>query len=141
VTEAEARELLAQRWIDRWPTEAPGVPFMLDNELAVSGDEFASLSIRFVSGRGQTTAGPVGSRRWARAGNLYVRIWTVADRGATGGSALCDAARRVFEGIDLSVPAGGEPVVIEAGDSQPAMTDARWWMNTVIFRFSYTQTR
>ena len=72
---------------------------------------------------------------------VYVRIWTPYDDGAGGGSALCDAARRVLEGESLYLPTGGEPVTIEAGDTQPGMTDGRWWMSTVVFRFRYYETR
>jgi hypothetical protein len=141
MTEAEARELICERFNAQWPVESDEAPFMLDNERALSGDVFASLSIRFTMGAGQLTAGPAGTRLWERRGVIYVRIWTPEDEGAGGGSALCDAARRVFEGESLYLPAGGEPVTIEAGDTQPGMTDGRWWMSTVVFRFRYYETR
>jgi len=141
MTEAEARERISARFDTQWPVEAGDVPFMLDNERAVTGDAFASLSIRFTTGAGQLTAGPAGTRLWERRGVLYMRIWTPGDQGASGGSALCDAARRVFEGESLYAPAGGEPVTIEAGDTQPGLIDGRWWMSTVVFRFRYYQTR
>jgi hypothetical protein len=114
---------------------------MLDNERAVAGNAFASLSIRFTTGAGQLTTGPAGTRLWERRGVIYVRIWTPGDEGAAGGSALCDAARRVLEGESLYLPTGGEPVTIEAGDTQPGMTDGRWWMSTVVLRFRYYETR
>ena len=141
MTEAEARELISARFAARWPVETGDVPFMLDNERAVSGDVFASASIRFTTGAGQLTAGATGTRLWERRGAIYVRIWTPGNNGAAGGSALCDAARRVLEGESLYLLGGGEPVTIEAGDTQPGMTDGRWWMSTVVFRFRYYETR
>ena len=72
MTEAEARELISERFDAQWPVESDDVPFMLDNERAVAGEAFASLSIRFTTGAGQLTAG--------RSENGHAR------RGVAGGS-------------------------------------------------------
>lgn len=141
MTELEARQLVEARFAARWPIESADVPFMIDNERAVTGDRFASLSIRGTTGAGQLTTGPEGTRLFERRGAIYVRIWTPQGEGPAGGAALCDAARRVLEGRALTLPTGGHDLVIEAGDSQAPMLDRRWWMSTVVFRFRYYETR
>ena len=137
MTEAQARELVEARFAASWPTASGSVPFNLDNEGGASGDRFADCSIRFTTGDGQLTAGPDAGRLWGRRGVIYVRIWTPANEGAAAGSALCDAARAVLEGESLFVTGEGNPLTIEAGETQSPIQDGRWWMNTVLFRFGF----
>lgn len=142
MTEAQAIEFISAQFVAAWPAASGGVPIALDNEAhpELAGvDTFAQLTIQHTASR-QLTHGSVGTRRWLRMGVIYVRLWVAADRGRAPLAALCDAARSVFEGIDLGTGLA-DALTIEAGQTREVGPDGQQYMAAVQFGFRYYQTR
>lgn len=137
MTEAQALELVSQRFLDRWPIEAPGVPGYLDGETQPSADSFACCSVQyFEGGSRQMTMGQ--HPRIERRGRIWIKLWTPdVDGGRAKAATLADAARKVFERVRLTLSPTDEGLICEAGSSSTTATDGRWFMSavTVPFRF------
>ncbi len=138
MTEAQAIELISQRFVTAWPSASSSTPFALDNEALPSSGTFAQLTIQHTGSR-QITMGPAGYRRWERRGVIYIRLWSPKDAGRAAIAALCDAARVTLEGQDLGTI--GDTVTTEAGATREVGPDGRWYMVAVQFDFTFYETR
>lgn len=133
MTEAQALELISQRFVTQWPIESLSVPFGLENEDLPSADTFAVMTTQLTRG-GQATLGD--HPRMEYGGWIYVKIWTPKNIGTSTRSRLCDAARKVFQRQVLGTP-GPDPLTILAGMTTQIGTDGRWYMCAVQFPFSF----
>lgn len=135
------RELVSATFAAGWPAAAPGVPLLLEDEAAPSGDSFAALTITSTTGT-QMTHGRIGNRKVRRQGWIQVKLWGPADEGAAGIAGLSAAVLQLLEMVSLpSVVPGDDPVTTLAAQAGPSGTDGRWFMGLVRIPLWYVQTK
>jgi hypothetical protein len=141
VTEADAIEAIEAAWVAQWPTLQPTVPFALDNESFTTVSTWARVSVLHTTSI-QASHGGLGSRRWERAGNIWVQLFGEVDVGRKALSLLVADVRSIYEGVQLASPiAGDEPVVTGALATRESPTDNRWLMQTCVVPFYYYALR
>lgn len=142
----EVQETLYQRWAAGWVDgdAEPLTPFCFANEKFDPPDApWARVSARRLPG-GQASLGKPGSRRFDRAGLLFIQLFEPpagSGEGETGGvgraSDLAERAAGLFEGCRF------EPHAIRFAEVEPTdafMSDnGRWWAVVVEGRFDYEQ--
>lgn len=139
MTEAQCIEIVSQRFLDRWPIEAPGVAYSLDGEPKPTDATFALCSIQHTTSKRLTLG---RTPRWEHSGLIKVKTWTPAvHAGRAPATTLGDAARRVFQGRELSVDPLTEGMLIGEGETQYSGVDGNWYMQMIVFEFRrYEQT-
>lgn len=124
VTDAEAYEAVAERFVDQWGSTTPivlGSESVSENDYRTTG--YVRLSMRIVS-RSQATLGPEGGRKYDNRHSIYVQVFVPAAE--SGGDKrlieLGQQARNVFEGKRFS------GIVCDDGEVTHLGTDGMWLM-------------
>lgn len=151
MTEAQAIELVAARFIAAWPgaTSAlldpsgtpygsSGVPYALPNEARLSADVFVQVSLLPYMRQRISQGGVVRYQQWQY---VIVSAFVPANSGAQLANQLADAARAVYEKQSLAL--GAESVTIDAGTPRAiaAAFDNRWYVKGVQFLCYWFESR
>lgn len=133
-----ARETIAETFAAAWVTAQPTVPFTLDNELfdPPASGPWVRLSIQ-MQAASQDSMGPVGGRKFLRAGTIFVQVFSELDTGTKTHSLLCESAKDIVEGISL----GGGELPTYTASVRDLGSDGRWHMSTVAVPFDFQETR
>lgn len=126
MTQADAHKALFKRWIEQWHTKvggtqaAPTVPYALEDRALVQPNPptFAQVEITNLDGD-QATMGPVGRRRFLRAGFFDVRLF--GPRGAGRGSldTLAEYVKELFEATRIGAPGDEQITTYAASQRMP----------------------
>lgn len=135
MTEAEAIEVVLQRWVDVWPGLQPTVPYTFDNEIFDSVAAWVRVSIAHRA-REQATMGGEGTRIFDTRGEIVVDLYGDIDHGRRPLALLADSVRAVLE-----VRRIGDLLVTYAGATRELPTDGRWSRSSVVVPFRYYETR
>lgn len=134
-TDEEAEQAILAAFVTAW---ADRTPYVFDNEdfTAPKDAPWARLSVR-LSGGGQDTLGPPGSRHFERRGTVFVQVFVPQNTGKTSSRALTRVARETFEGVTLvGTTVRFTDVVVRDGGP-----DGSWFMSTVEAPFAYDEKR
>lgn len=138
MTEDQAVEAVCEQWIAVWPTTPSGsVPYAFEGEVTPSSDTFAVVVVRHTTSA-QVTSGGAGVRRFQRAGNIMVQLFSPTGAGRRPISLLVASVRTVLEGVNIGP---GEPLNTGAAATREVPTDGRWLQQTVVVPFKYYETR
>jgi hypothetical protein len=147
MTEAQAITAILTHWEDNWEDLHPAdeddpdhVPWNPENEVAESTEQWVRITV-VPTVSDQASMGPVGSRRWARRGQIAVQVFSHANAGMAEISALADDVRSCLEGARISTPGVDEPVCTYAGSTNIGATDGVWMMVTVVIPYRYDNHR
>lgn len=137
MTEAQALELMTQRWLDAWPALQPTLAnaVVFDNEVLDSLDTWIRVSFVHTIRR-QQTMGTEGGRKFESRGNISVQLFGPINVGVKQLATLADDVRAVYEGRRLA-----EELTTYAGSSREGPTDGRWAMRMVTIPFVYEELR
>lgn len=142
----EAKQAIAQRFLDRWPIESAAelgsiVPYTTDNVVKPEGDGFfARLSIYHLDEE-QATLGRVGRRWYDSEGIIEVRLSCGVNRGTLELDKLAGAVRRIFRGRRLGKGVREKGVVTEGTSIAELRRDREApgrWILTCTTPFRYT---
>jgi len=142
MTEAQALELLTQRWIDTWPGLQPAVPYAFEGESHDSAPTWVRVTFR-PAVRVQATIGPPGSRRFEDRGLIFVQIFVDIGLGVKPIADLSVSIREVYEARTI----GSQELVTYAatrrtgGERDPRPTDGRWSMAIVTIPYWFDEQR
>jgi len=139
VTEAQAIELIGERFVSQWPTltaalpGAPGAgyPFALKDEALPAADTFAVCTWKHTR-REQVTMGQPSRKRSQLL--IMVKLWSPFNAGSAALAALADVVRQIFEAQQLGTT---DTVNIFTGATGSEATDGRWTMSMVTFPAFY----
>lgn len=132
------RELVEATFTAGWTAAQPTIPLVLENEALPSADRFVMLTIVSTTSQ-QATMGRTGNRRVKRNGYALVKLWSPADQGVAGATALADAAQNILEMQALPSPLPeDDPVVFLASANGGNTTDGRYFMMLQRFPFWYS---
>jgi hypothetical protein len=136
MTEAEAIEALAQRWVDTWPTTpSSAVPFVFGTEPYVAIDTW--VRVTFIStARRQATQGSAPNRRFEQKGYVAVQMNVPVGDGGKQLAVLAGSVRTVYESLRIS-----EDLGTYAATPNPVPTDGRWDMSTITIPFWFDEHR
>ena len=139
------RELVSATFKAAWETAQPGVPLILENEAAPSGDEQVLLTIQPTMSQ-QATQGRAGTRKTRRNGWIQVKLWSPANAGTATATARGDAVRRILEMVSLPSPIpGDDPVTTMAESAGPrghsSGDGSRWYMSLIRIPYWYFETK
>jgi hypothetical protein len=136
MTEAEALEVMTQRWLDAWRDDLqPDVPFTFDGEVFDSAAVWARVTFVHTVRR-QATMGSDGARKFESRGSIFVQLFGPVGVGVKQLAELADDVRTVFEGRRLA-----EELTTYAGSSRESTGGGRWMQKTVIIPFVYEELR
>lgn len=138
-TQAQAREAIYKRFIDAWAAIPRTEPVTLDNESFRQPSPSSSwirVSIRH-RGAEQETMGPVGSRKFARTGVVFVQVFTPADTGTALSDLLIGLSRDIFEGVSIV----GTTIRFNGVSTREVGPDGKWYSALVEAPFEYDETK
>lgn len=148
MTEPQALEAIAKRFVASWPTVSGDVPFAVENKTGelptippATADQFAQLEV-IMTTSDQLTSGEVGSRFMGRNGWIQVKLWSPGGEGTGRSDALAEAARQIFEATDIAGPnPSDEPVNTFTTSTQPGGMDGRWLVRLSRTSFTFYETK
>lgn len=143
MTEAEALELVDQRWKAVWEPLHPGFLYAVENELfrPQGVTPFANLTMKHAKGR-QLTQGE--HPKYERAGTIVVELYGDVDQGRNPLSLLVGDVRKVFESWTAAVgvdPFWAATASTAEGGRNGKTTDGRYWRLNVVIPFKYFETK
>lgn len=137
MTEAQAIELIAERWAASW---GPTPPYGFDNEAFRSLDpQWARVTVQHTTSM-QLTHGPIGGRRFEYRGNIVVQLFGDVDAGRAGVSTLVEAVKVALDSQSLGGSPSVEPLTTYAAttrETQSKATEGKWYQLNVIVPFVY----
>lgn len=138
----EANKALYQAFVAQWPTLAPGVPYIFDNDVADEQSTYARVRV-FDGLSEQHTLGSatLGQRKYARTGVVRVELRAPGNAGRKTLDQLAQHVRTIFEGVRLGATGTEEGVVTFASSTSIGPTDGRHWILAVSTPFEYYEAR
>ena len=141
MTEAQAIELMLERWDTQWRILQPTVPFSLDNESFDSVDTWVRVTIRHTISR-QISHGGTGTRRFVHQGNIWVQLFGPADKGRKAIANLITDVKTVLDSISLTSPVpNDDDLTTSAATPGDETTEGRWFIETKLIPFRYYEMR
>lgn len=141
MTQAEAIELLTQRWKDQWFIQQPLLTsYAFDNE-QFRGASPVWANINFRHGTSvEMSQGKPGTRRHKRPGTIVVQLFGDIDKGRQPLDLLVEDVRAVYGSKRLATPA--DPIWLFAatpveGGRNGKTTNGLWWTLNVVIPFTY----
>ncbi len=135
---AAARELIYQRFVDRWLDLTPYV-FNGEPESALEKGvaSYAVLGVEHEPRKldGQQTMGPAGSRRFLREGRVWIRFSVIEKAGYAALDALAKPAQDVFEASTFS------GVRMFDSHYREITPDGKWKRGIVETEFNYQEIK
>ncbi len=139
----EAHQAVLARWLARWPSRAPGVPWTFDNLGKPDGPILARVAITSV-GSEQHTLGPPGKRQWLRSELIDVRLTGPINQGRRQLDELAQHVREIYEGVRFGNRAGERGIVTYATTVNELKRDKesnQLWILSVVTPFDYIEVR
>lgn len=145
MTEAQAIELMTQRWIDTWPMLQATVPYCFEGEVVESSATWVRVTFR-PAVREQVTMGPENGRRFEDRGTIFVQLFVDVGLGAKTMADLAGSIRAVYESRTIGTIGTLELVTFAAsrrpgGDRDPRQSDGRWSMSVVTIPYWFDEQR
>lgn len=135
-----AHRVIQQRWLDRWPTLAPGIAFVFDNDVRPEEAYFARMAIVSGTSEQYTLGSRPGNVKVQHLGYIEVRIVGPMDRGRGEIDALVKKAFTIYQLKRLGVRAGEHGVVCHVSSLAELRRDAergKSWVVTVTTPFEF----
>jgi len=136
VTEAQALEALAQRWVDVWPTLQPGAPYSFEGETSDAAPTWARVTFRPLAEDQATLGRPA---RFEHRGMIFVQLFADLDQGRAPLDALVESVREVFAARAIAV--GSEEITTYAGPARSLPSDGRWLMAVMSIPYWFDEQR
>ena len=136
----EAGKAIYQQWMSAWPSASGGIAFVFDNDVVDETSLYARVAIHSITSE-QHTLGPVGSRKWLRAGFIMVTLKGPSNQGRKSADVLTSAVKSTLEGVRLAASGTEEGVFTFAASVDEQPPDGQFWILAIRVPFQYYETR